>query len=307
MERVIIGIHGMGNKPAQHLLEEWWTMALKEGVRLSGHPARDIPFKLAYWADLFHDEPQDAAEQDRRSSRYLPDPYVPSLRLGRRSPGRIRRRVHDAFEYATDRIFLGQDLRINFSGLNDLVLSRYFAELNHYHEVNCVLEDSATCTADTAIRRRLASLIAAQKGCRVMLIAHSMGSIIAYDTLTGCDPSPMVDVLVTLGSPLGIPVIMSRIAAEHGMAGESPRSLPTPDAVRGRWYNLADLEDRVAINYTLADDYTANHFGVRPVDLAVYNDYAYRGLINPHQAYGYLRTPELAERVLAFLDGRSLP
>ena len=36
MSKVIIGIHGLGNKPQKNLLEEWWKAAINEGFNLAG-------------------------------------------------------------------------------------------------------------------------------------------------------------------------------------------------------------------------------------------------------------------------------
>jgi hypothetical protein len=70
-----------------------------------------------------------------------------------------------------------------------------------------------------------------------VLVAHSLGSVVAYETLWAhqdCD----VPLLVTLGSPLAMPGIV-RNRLEHGEAARPPR-------VR-RWVNLADVADIVAL------------------------------------------------------------
>jgi len=59
MSRFILGIHGLRNKPPQALLNEWWQLALREGLERIGHPRINIPFELVYWADLLYPEPLD--------------------------------------------------------------------------------------------------------------------------------------------------------------------------------------------------------------------------------------------------------
>ena len=66
------------------------------------------------------------------------------------------------------------------------------------------------------------------------------------------------------------------------------------------WYNFSDLEDKVAINYNLGDDYEENSNRVRAIDKIVYNNYEYQGERNPHKSYGYLRTLELAQVIHDF-------
>jgi len=86
------------------------------------------------------------------------------------------------------------------------------------------------------------------------------------------------------------------------------KPVTTPRNVTRSWYNLSDLEDRVAFNYDLGDDYAANDLGVVAEDLIVYNDYEVDGKQNHHKVYGYLRTKEMAEIIDDFLsDDPTLP
>ena len=157
--------------------------------------------------------------------------------------------------------------------------------------------------ARETIREKLAETLRKHKNDEILLIGHSMGSIIAYDVLTKSVPEVMVDTFVTCGSPLGIPVIMSKIRAEQQ---DENKTLYVPENIKRRWYNLSDLGDRVAINYNLADDFHKNSKGISIIDKQVHNTYEYKGHKNPHKSYGYLRTPEMSEIIYAFLcRGRS--
>ncbi|MFC8670895.1 serine peptidase [Streptomyces sp. NPDC057199] len=89
------------------------------------------------------------------------------------------------------------------------------------------------------VRSRVAETIAAQQP--TVVIAHSLGSVVAYETLWE-NPELSVDLLVTLGSPLALP---------HAVF---PRLQPAPINEKGkrppnvaRWVNLADPGDLVAI------------------------------------------------------------
>jgi hypothetical protein len=128
-----------------------------------------------------------------------------------------------------------------------------------------------------------------------------MGSIISFDVLTGSANGIDIDTFVTIGSPLGIPVVMEKIAAERKIDLKKEKKLSVPEKVTRRWHNFSDLHDKVAFNYNLADDYRANSKQVIPVDTVVYNDYEIDGERNPHKSYGYLRAPELSRVVLDFL------
>ena len=93
-----------------------------------------------------------------------------------------------------------------------------------------------------------------------VLVAHSLGSVAAYETLCA-NPELPVTTLVTLGSPLGTPNLIF------------DRLIPTPLAGRGawptglkHWTNIADAGDVVALEKNLAP-----RFGNRVRDVLVYN------------------------------------
>jgi hypothetical protein len=129
-----------------------------------------------------------------------------------------------------------------------------------------------------------------------------MGSVIAYDVLSLSPPEISVSTWVTIGSPLGVPAVMIKILAEQGVDYRKEFKARTPENILESWYNFSDLEDRVAVDITLKDDYQENSNHVCPIDAIVTNDYEYKGNQNPHKSYGYLRAPQLAEVVRRFLD-----
>ncbi len=55
MAGVIIGIHGLANKPEKSLLSTWWETALREGLSKNcGIHDAEFQFIMAYWADLLY-------------------------------------------------------------------------------------------------------------------------------------------------------------------------------------------------------------------------------------------------------------
>lgn len=79
-----------------------------------------------------------------------------------------------------------------------------------------------------------------------VLIGHSLGSVVAYEYLSQDRPSS-VKLLVTLGSPLGIPnVVFDKLTpCPTGGAGAWPAEL-------AGWTNVADPDDIVALRKDLA-------------------------------------------------------
>src|SRR2546425_234591 len=84
-----------------------------------------------------------------------------------------------------------------------------FADLAAYY---------ATENDRRGIRDRLSSVLARHRDKKILLIAHSMGSIIAYDVLREHERSNPVTVqhLVTIGSPLGLPIVTFHVRREFG-------------------------------------------------------------------------------------------
>ncbi len=142
------------------------------------------------------------------------------------------------------------------------------------------------------IRRRVKAELrdAWSDGCRVLLIGHSLGSVIAYDTLwelTHVDESEgRVDLFITLGCPLG-----SRFVA-HRVRGAARSGVPRyPGNIR-RWANFSARAEMTALHPELFP-----YFG-EMVDLGllesledhadIYNHFRGPLGINPHKSYGYL-------------------
>jgi hypothetical protein len=298
MAKIIIGIHGLGNKPPKKLLSKWWKQSIREGLKAKGYFLPFYRFKMVYWADHLHIQPLEPKVKDPDHPLFLKEPYTPSSDEKKHIPSRFRQKMLDQLEKQLDRLFLKKDQSIHFAGITDFIIEHFFQDLNIYYSKNCLDKKHLNKQAKEVIRKKLYRTLRRHRHKEIMLISHSMGSIISYDVMALEHKHVKVETFVTLGSPLGLPVIMSKIAHELGQPG---KRLKTPESIRHAWYNMSDLRDKVAINYTLADDYDANSKGVRALDIPVYNDYEGREKHNPHKVYGYLRTPEMADIIQSFL------
>jgi hypothetical protein len=140
---------------------------------------------------------------------------------------------------------------------------------------------------------------AAEAGRSVLLIAHSMGSVIAWDSLwqiSHLDRGDVrVDLLLTMGSPLGQRFIQKRLFG-HDEMGERRY-------VKGirRWINLSALGDLTAIDPDLADDFApmVEHGLVESIeDHSLSNYFRLNGDLNVHAEYGYLVNSVTAKVVI---------
>ncbi len=304
MSSVIIGIHGLGNKPPEKVLEIWWKAAIREGLKRIGKPKRFFNFEMAYWSDCLYETPMNSAIRDDKSPLYIDEPYVRDT--GNRQeekPGGLRKKILHNLEAGMEKIFLNDDLSVNYSSINDFIIHHFFSDFEKYYRADCIRKTSGNKKTRDVIDERLADLLYKNRRNKILLIAHSMGSIIAYHVLTEVVPSISVDTFVTIGSPLGLPVIKSKIAAERRVRSPDNSHLKTPENVVSNWYNLADLKDKIAMDYSLQDDYRENSRNVRVIDKVVNNNYQYRGKKNHHKSFGYLRTAEMAGIISDFLSG----
>ena len=123
-----------------------------------------------------------------------------------------------------------------------------------------------------------------------VIIAHSQGSLIAYDVLSSPEFADLdVRLLVTLGSPLGIQEVQDQLVRHTGQ----PRGLRVPACVE-RWINVADPLDPVAFDKRLAGDFAVNARGTRVEDDLEWNSDSPR---HPHSGSGYLRTKPVQNAV----------
>jgi hypothetical protein len=277
---VVIGIHGLKNKPENNLLTRWWAMSLQEGLQRNLGFASPLAFELVYWADIQYPEPIPEAELD--NPYITADRHGPLPRYGGTALDTVRAIAEKWGGRAIDR---GKDL-IGLDEHVDRLLGIAFDDLRDYYGKSDVRN---------RVRNRLANALQRHTDNRVCLIAHSMGSIIAYDVLRMLEQhSPGIDHFVTIGSPLGLPVVTQHVREEFS-------NTLVPQQVR-QWTNLADPRDKIALDCSLADDYRPTPGGIRVQDDLVRNDYVDRaGKNDQHNGYGYLRTPELSDIVHRFL------
>lgn len=275
MSHIILGIHGLGNKPPKEQHGPDWLKAIHEGLeRNCSLTGAQIHFDLIFWAPINYDplllndpEPYRVTPLDQPIKKYR-DGWLSLIRAYASDvPG-------DMITKAREWLGVGP--------LTDLVLSKKLTDLGKYR--------SDQVNRDT-LRGMVKKAIVDNQNKRITLIAHSMGSIVAYDALRelGHDNVNIhVDNFITIGSPLGLPMVVTDIHKEWG-------TLRTPSLVR-RWVNFADPRDPVAFDTHLRNDYDANDQGVRVEDDVILNNYVDEGQKpNYHKIYGYLRCPEMSD------------
>jgi hypothetical protein len=288
-------VPGLSAKPRPEVYQPQLLRVLLAGLEQSRPAAarwlREHPgaFVVVAWTHLFYDTYRDIAldlagierllagqapsEQDRRELASWPrrlkrlahviGDAVPIL--GRRlAQPATRAQMHDATRYLRDRDGTGTAIR-------------------------------------ALVRAELDAAWTARE--RVLVIGHSLGSVIAYDVLWDLSnegSGERVDLFITMGSPLATRFIRRRLRASAvGGAAAYPRNIR-------RWVNLSARGDTTALQPRVKP------FFREMLDLGLtesIEDYAglenyFRGSIglNAHEAYGYLAQRTLADLLGTWLE-----
>lgn len=165
-------------------------------------------------------------------------------------------------------------------------------ETNRYFEN----EEKIASQIREQLKRELRPLLA--DGGKVMVIGHSMGSVITYDTLWALSQlehlSGEVDMFLTLGSPLGMNYVQERLL---GAKNKGLRKYPSN--IRN-WVNVAADGDLIALDRKLSDDFS-EMISLKMVDSftdycdKVYNYFHGPEGLNCHRSYGYLVNPVVSQ------------
>ena len=126
---------------------------------------------------------------------------------------------------------------------------------------------------------------------RVLLVGHSMGSIISWDSLwelwNGEANPGKVDLFLSLGSPLAMEFVRHRLLG----ARADPAHRYTGN-IR-RWHNISSVGDLTALDRGVADDFgdmlkMGLTDSIRDEYKGVYNHFRNEYGLNVHRSYGYL-------------------
>lgn len=132
----------------------------------------------------------------------------------------------------------------------------------------------------------------------VLLIGHSLGSVIAYDALwelSHIEKLPgKIDLFLTLGSPLGMHYV------QHRLLGANKKGKQHYPLNIHRWSNLSAVGDLTALDQHIQDDFQAM------LDLGlvasiedhcdgIFNFFHNEEGLNCHRSYGYLVNPAVGK------------
>lgn len=174
----------------------------------------------------------------------------------------------------------------------------------HLRDLRRYVHDANGIAAHTRRMLKVPLQAATQVHRPVLLIAHSMGSVIAYDSLwelshDGRDHA-RVDLFLTIGSPLGQRYMQKRLkGATKSGYGRYPNNIR-------HWKNLAAVGDLTSLDRQLVNDFAEMlELGLVESldDEAVTTHYRLDGELNVHAEYGYLVNEKTAHTIVEWWRG----
>jgi hypothetical protein len=292
----IIFVPGLNPKPPPEIYRPQLERVLLAALKRTRPRAADWlaahgdAFVLVAWTYLFYGAHRDITVDLPGIERLLEQtgPSPDDLRELRRWQHRIVRWSHlvgDAFPFLGRRLAAPATRRL-------------------MHEATRYLKNRGGVGAE--VRGALRSTLEAawRAGEPVLLIGHSLGSVIAYDTLWELTHvhrvSGEVSLLVTMGSPLATYFVQRSLQGARGRGAAR-----YPHNIR-RWVNMTARADTTALQPRLKPLYR-EMLELKLVDAIEdhvdFENYFRSELgLNAHDAYGYFAQPLLAEIVGDWLE-----
>ncbi|MBK7631885.1 MAG: hypothetical protein IPJ23_14490 [Ignavibacteriales bacterium] len=296
--KIIIGIHGLGNKPSKNILEKWWKQAILDGLKFNNYLTSEFDFELVYWADILHPFPLEIDANNKSNlkanEQYTSDDYQEPIK-----PLNFRNKAIEYMEKYYSKFILNEVLSLKYPSITEFFIHLHLSDLKTYYSMERIPFDGKQIPVKEAIIDRLINILNKHKKKKIFLIAHSMGSLIVHDTFTEYPSEAPIDTYITIGSPLGQKYVISKYKTENEI--NSINKFNVPENIVNKWYNLSDIQDQVALNHKISDLYETNSLGIKIEDQLVKNKYVSSGVRNPHKAFGYLRTPEFSKIINYFL------
>ena len=232
-----------------------WEDALRDGLQAVQYPhAADVAVDFAFYGDIWRPDRQELAAAgdergggDRGTERGEID-LTPTLK---ERPSALTLSVAEemlppAAKADEERLDWNRLAQV-ISGLDDVLhvgrplLTWFLKDLDEYFRDQTIRDRVLA-----AVRDKVKEVAAG--GEPVLLLAHSMGTIVGYDLLATDGAGALdVEAFVTFGSPLGMASLRERVAVLHP-------GTPYPAGL-GAWTNVYNEKDFATVVRELADIY----------------------------------------------------
>jgi hypothetical protein len=304
-------VHGIMNQPSPDRLLREWKRDLADGGDGVDLDVYGVTSSMVYWADVMYSAATDAGGASHESIEYegiepgalteIDESYIdgatgnekdfiesmianydldhPDEPAGEPEPpmaGEARVAAASALEAVPLPWFVKRPL-----------MRLLLRDVHHYlFNTSHAPRDGSTYKVRDEVRKRFSDDLGAVDSEPHVVVAHSLGSVIAYDCLKRVAATKNVDMLVTIGTPLGMSEIQDNMKPEWSKDDGYPGGLP-------RWVNVVDRLDPVCVaDPIIANDYKRNKTNV-VVDEVVSN-----GGVMRHPSGKYFRQAVVQGAVL---------
>ena len=263
----IVFIHGLGGKPPKEsYLKEWIQSLIRDNPNLKLLPGV-TNYSMIYWADL---RGKIAPQKEHRTRQIVNGLNITQRRaIQTKSDKSVNISWwNHLLDWIVDRIFYRFD--IIMPHLLDWLVDDIYNYFYHYANRQSIgyRFDKVMLEAQSRLR----------EGDKLILISHSMGTIIALDRLQSFPYR--VDLLITMGSPLGMEWIQSKLGR------------PGYPWVVKRWLNIFDIQDPISIvDQELRDDFPNADSPIS--DIETPTNHNQKGEVDHHHWNGYLGSEAL--------------
>jgi hypothetical protein len=308
MTKKIIMIHGRHFKPQQQVLCDNWLAALRYGIERDYHHQGAEKFdnaevSLVYYGDLSnaflrkvgknYNEAQDIEDRSRAlaSLKNISAEHFDANQY-QQLPGK------SAFSEALADVF---STPLSLLGLGDKAVGMVAPDMTQYWDPESEW--------GSAVRWRLTETLNAAMADNqdILLISHSLGSIVSYDVLWKFSHygeyqhlrQAKLSCFLTLGSPLGDENVKTKL---KGASAKGKRRYPQNIK---NWVNVAAEDDYIAHDGRVANDFkNMQRAGLisNISDHKIYNLAQRYGKSNPHHGTGYLISPTVSKIVMEWLN-----
>ncbi|MFM2598118.1 hypothetical protein [Vibrio fortis] len=303
MAKKIIFIHGRDQKPDKAPLQALWYDAIEHGLqRDCGNSNalqafRNVDKRFVYYGELSNTLLKEPTE----------DPASRQQALAKLKEYQTHQFDEATYDDVSKLGFLKEALADTFSailgrlGAAETLITMVAPDMAHYWN------EDTYFGSDVRHRLMVELKEALDNQDDVMIVSHSLGSMISYDVLWklshygeyrhdyGADKK--VDLLVTLGSPLGDENVKDRLKGSR-LKGDKKYPLNIQ-----QWINISAEDDFISHDSEIKNDYKEMlELGLVPGGMKdiypIYNLNIRNGKSNPHASIGYLIHPEF----IAVLD-----
>ena len=284
--RHIIYIPGKNPKPHPEQHQKMIWHALLEGVkRVNPDIAEDLKrhasnFKLIGWNYLYYNSRDKDIEQAK---------WVDAI-INKKEPTERDKREAHAWKHRLDKMLykaidqLPRLLQVLPQSAKETAeeLDRYF---NNKEQIASEVREQ--------LKQELRPLL--KNGNSVLIIGHSLGSVIAYDTLWALSQLEhlpgKIDLFLSIGSPLGMNYVQTRLLGNK----YEDHSKKYPSNIR-HWVNVSAVGDITPLDRNFTNDYKemlkpGMTQSITDHSEGIYNYFRNEEGLNFHRSYGYLVNP----------------